>query len=1191
MLIKLDTRLGWLNSSLISFNQLSVGTSKLEFEITENNQPKDLTDLRVMIEIKTPSGSIQEEHVTIIDAVSGKIEKDLSAPMLTEEGSHYGELSLYSQDNTKLLCTHKFRYIVGSNYGEQGAKQTSQYATLQTCIMEVKGLEKEVGNNIEEIEISKNLAEQAKNEAKQSKVESMQSASNSIQSSIAAERSAESALETSGTLDQVVEMAKQSAEASKQSAGASQASADAAERAKDVVLQSVEQSNAASKTANQASVNAEQALRDAIVSKDTAKQAEISATTSANEASKAEASANNSKAILEQKIQEIVAIKEVVDNTVSTANTAVEQANIAINAAETLTAENQNLILTAVQTTNRAEDAIANANTANQTANQKLIDTTEQANIAKEQVQLAKDEVTKAQAETTKATEQANVATLKSEEATTQANRAAEEANKAGAQAQEKVNNKIGLNGVHDDTIFNFIENKVVQDGLTVDKNYSGGKIFSNLSDCVLIQDDNFVINGGTLIITSDGTTDFDGVIGQISQASPYSVGSALSSDSSSLQITFWNASGSALKTVVLNKKFKILAISAFKRKVKIYQDGNEQEFTLSESYVGRNDGLYVGKALSGSINRPCGGKINNILFYNKQLTPQEIQHNFSVLNSTPAIKELHTTDAEGKTSILKLASDEDHVEMSTGRTLREEYMSVLKTMGKEFTSTDGSPVEANNGIEARVINAEIKGYTVKCIVSPPYDGNRNGWNDVGVFTSACYGTSISQISTSGNPCKIRRQLQSPFNLQNKYYLSATIENKTESELNTHINIYDADIISSQGITNQRVPAKSKSRISGIITLTNDKLTGGKCSIQVGAEKTMIDGEVVFSDIMVIDVTGDTQTKEYYDNTITKALPFGLNSTQAIVSNNGQQYPVYEPTIQGKTRILKAPKGTQNWVEISADEARDAATYDYKLDSVNGDLGSVSSVSDYIDRARKVKTCQTEEVVLPTSGWINYTDGTVPSGYVRYSLVIPKYGGDSNKTNILCSEIKSVSASAIYKGISEKCISINSASAIHVNLPTSEFPTKESWITYLTNNSLTVRLKLVTPQEVPLTDEEFKAYDAYKKVISLGSTPTKKDTLEIKDDGSAIYTQNTKDADDGSARIDLPAPIMTHIDKSLLPTIITQQTNTIEVGGAVKPSSFKVTVPVDRIAEQQAEIDEIKKQLGAVAALQLAQIN
>lgn len=145
-MIKLDTRLGWLNSSLISFNQLSVGTSKLEFEITENNVIKDLTGLLVMIEIKTPSGSIQEENITVIEASEGRIEKDLSAPMLSEKGMHYGELSIYSEDGRKLLCTPKFRYVVGDNYGEENVKQTDQYSTLQQCIVEVKQLINEVND-------------------------------------------------------------------------------------------------------------------------------------------------------------------------------------------------------------------------------------------------------------------------------------------------------------------------------------------------------------------------------------------------------------------------------------------------------------------------------------------------------------------------------------------------------------------------------------------------------------------------------------------------------------------------------------------------------------------------------------------------------------------------------------------------------------------------------------------------------------------------------------------------------------------------------------------------------------------------------------------------------------------------------------------------------------------------------------
>ncbi|MDU6361836.1 MAG: hypothetical protein E6590_18070, partial [Clostridiales bacterium] len=67
--------------------------------------------------------------------------------------------------------------------------------------------------------------------------------------------------------------------------------------------------------------------------------------------------------------------------------------------------------------------------------------------------------------------------------------------------------------------------------------------------------------------------------------------------------------------------------------------------------------------------------------------------------------------------------------------------------------------------------------------------------------------------------------------------------------------------------------------------------------------------------------------------------------------------------------------------------------------------------------------------------------------------------------------------------------------------------------------------------------------------------------------------------------------VTTHIPKELMPTILTDKTNILEAGGAVKPSSFKVTVPVDAIGELRAEINEIKKQLGAVAALQLGQIN
>lgn len=121
---------------------------------------------------------------------------------------------------------------------------------------------------------------------------------------------------------------------------------------------------------------------------------------------------------------------------------------------------------------------------------------------------------------------------------------------------------------------------------------------------------------------------------------------------------------------------------------------------------------------LGGGTLRGTGhGYDVDFLIYNRILIQQELQQNFLALDNSPSIKELHTTDSTGKTSILKLGSDEDHVEMASGRTLREEYMGVLKTMGKEFVSSDGSPVTVNNGIEARVISAEIKGQTVKQLI------------------------------------------------------------------------------------------------------------------------------------------------------------------------------------------------------------------------------------------------------------------------------------------------------------------------------------------------------------------------------------------------------------------------------------------------------------------------------------------
>ena len=57
---------------------------------------------------------------------------------------------------------------------------------------------------------------------------------------------------------------------------------------------------------------------------------------------------------------------------------------------------------------------------------------------------------------------------------------------------------------------------------------------------------------------------------------------------------------------------------------------------------------------------------------------------------------------------------------------------------------------------------------------------------------------------------------------------------------------------------------------------------------------------------------------------------------------------------------------------------------------------------------------------------------------------------------------------------------------------------------------------------------------------------------------------------------ELDIPIVTHIAKEIMPSILTHKTNILDVGGAVKPSSFKVTVPVDKLAEIEARLQALE---------------
>ncbi|WP_337528284.1 BppU family phage baseplate upper protein [Zhenhengia sp.] len=489
------------------------------------------------------------------------------------------------------------------------------------------------------------------------------------------------------------------------------------------------------------------------------------------------------------------------------------------------------------------------------------------------------------------------------------------------------------------------------------------------------------------------------------------------------------------------------------------YSDGTDLQY-VSTSIVPSNDGWLYAVVRDGSISivsntgsynvqninftvstidtpytfqLPQPAQEINIYPYNS-INGQTIAHNVQVFSNSQAIKELHTTDSEGKTSILKLASDEDHVEMASGRTLREEYMGVLKTMGKESVSADGSPVEVNNGIEARVINAEIKGQTVKCIsklLKYTHDASTGRTKDVNLqLKKAKYTFSVEVTENVGNTI---------LGFIFKDGASDVYKNIPINGVGFFKNVIDL----STCINNPRLYA---------IYATESGVSGSNKLVE---QVNILYGEV---------------------NLITGLVDKGLSSTQAIVSNNGQQYPIY---------------------------ANEEDKANKKVISLGG-VGDVKDALEILEDGSGIWLNRLVRVVL--NGSENWSIGNTGTQNYYYQCTLPfgtQSGGVSDKYSFV-----TIGQSDINQGF------------------------------YITGNSL-VRVRYGT--EKPLND--------FKQDLSTNNL-------------TIICI--------------LATPIVTHIPKELVPAILTNQTNILEAGGKVKASSFKVTVPVDKLAEIEARLQALE---------------
>ena len=220
----------------------------------------------------------------------------------------------------------------------------------------------------------------------------------------------------------------------------------------------------------------------------------------------------------------------------------------------------------------------------------------------------------------------------------------------------------------------------------------------------------------------------------------------------------------------------------------------------------------------------------------------------------------------------LLLSSDSQHVEMSTNRTLEEEYTSLLGRFGKEIDSPDGGSVQVNDGISGKVLNMSIKGQTVKNLLPTEF------------------ATTKKTITTDFADVNLDLSLFKP-NTQYDFVVSVS-----KNTLNKAFNLYN----SYNGFFNSSYSLEAGK--TGIIRFSKTTIAHmvGTRFLMGSIDETRT-GEIVIDWVAVVEV-GSGQF-------VTSATSFGLSSTEAIISNNRQSYPVYEPTIQGKTRILDADTG------------------------------------------------------------------------------------------------------------------------------------------------------------------------------------------------------------------------------------------------------------------------------------------
>ena len=485
---------------------------------------------------------------------------------------------------------------------------------------------------------------------------------------------------------------------------------------------------------------------------------------------------------------------------------------------------------------------------------------------------------------------------------------AQEKANVTLKSAKEYADGKVKLNG--STTNVNFIGNEVIGNALVRNEIITGAREISGLT-----YKDDFTI---FIKLNANNISDFS------SEGHFYMLGKLGTSPTSA----YLNNGASRVVFKGLIKDVKRLYTNTESiiiiKKDNVFTFNTCDTVTTFELTEQLTNNVFIGGY--GSYNFKNNSYFTMSVF-DKALTQQEIQHYFSVLNNSPSISSIETTDSTGKTSLL-LATKSDLVETRTGHTDEERYTALLGKFGKKFTSTSEN-ITVDNGIEKqRLLSGKIEGQTVK-----NYARMSSSYGDLQNFTlQGLWGNqyNFEDVGLEANK---------------SYYVTINIK---EFNSSANLDLY----IRVRGIKDVKLGQITKTGIytfafnTGTQDATPPKLSHLRCSLGTSTDSLLVSWFVL--------TDKDVQISNCFS---------GLCSTQATLSNNGIKYPFYateEDKASGKVITLGGVGEARNTLEILEDGS---AICSYKLENTLIDSSSVL-VSSFTERTNTVRVLLTVENVL-----------------------------------------------------------------------------------------------------------------------------------------------------------------------------------------------------------------------------------